>query len=287
VLGPADATTRAKSGEPGEPIQPRSGKASVESAPVTVTVTPAARVALKDGSDPVTQLTALSSSVGADGVSISALNLTTGASFNFGATAGMTMGSIAKLDTLEVLLLQHEDTHTMLSDDEVALATAMIEQSDNDAADSLWSEVGSDPAVSAANPRLGVPGLVVGTDGYWGLGTTDASDQVTLLHNLVATGGPLDAPSQAFALGLMRGVESDQRWGVGAISDAGTTFANKNGWLAVDDDSDLWLINSDGVVTVHGQSVLISILTQHNASEDAGISLVQALAQAVVPAIVK
>ena len=83
----------------------------------------------------------------------------------------------------------------------------------------------------------------------------------------------------------MDNVEADQRWGVGVIADPGTTFANKNGWLAVDDDNERWLVNSDGIVTVHGQQVLISVLTQHDASEAAGITLVQQLAQAVAPAV--
>ena len=66
----------------------------------------------------------------------------------------------------------------------------------------------------------------------------------------------------------------------------GTTFANKNGWLAVDDDNDLWLLNSLGVLTVHGQTILMAVLTQHDSSFDAGIDLVQALAQATLPAVV-
>ncbi len=101
----------------------------------------------------------------------------------------------------------------------------------------------------------------------------------------MSTGSPLDAASQAFALGLMDDVEADQRWGVGVVADAGTTFANKNGWLAVDNDNDLWLTNSDGIVTVDGQQVLMSVLTQHNQSENDGIALVESIAQAVAPAL--
>jgi hypothetical protein len=162
----------------------------------------------------------------------------------------------------------------------------MIENSNNDSAQDLFEDIGGRDALLAANPRLGVSaGTVPGPSDYWGLTTTDAPDQITLLKNLVTT-GPLTSASQQVILGLMRNVESDQRWGVGVVADAGTAFANKNGWLAVDDDNDLWLVNSIGVVTVNGQLVLIAVLTQHDSSFDTGISLVQSLATAVVPAVV-
>ena len=84
----------------------------------------------------------------------------------------------------------------------------------------------------------------------------------------------------------MRNVESDQRWGVGVVADAGTDFANKNGWLSVDDDNELWLVNSTGIVTIDGQQVLIVVLTQHDSDFDTGVDLVQSLATALAPLVV-
>jgi hypothetical protein len=245
----------------------------------------AARSEGKPGADPVAELDALTAGVGPSGVSIAALNLATGATFNYGATGGMTMGSVAKLDILETLLLQHMNSHATLSSNEVSLATTMIENSNDNAADAVWADVGNTAAVAAANVTLGIPNLVIGAADQWGLGTTCAADQLTLLKNLATNGGPLDSASQQFALGLMRNVEADQRWGVGSVADAGTSFANKNGWLNVDTDHVLWLINSDGIVTIKGQQVLISVLTQHNASEAAGITLVESIAATVAPVV--
>ena len=231
------------------------------------------------------EIASLTSSLGPSGVSVAALNTVTGASYSYGATGGMNTGSVVKLDILETLLLEHQQAGQPLTDDEDANAMSMIENSDNDAADSLWADIGGAPIMTASNQQLGVPNLVLGAGGQWGLGTTAAGDQVTLLKNLVTTGGPLDAASQQFALNLMQNVEADQRWGVGSVADAGTTFANKNGWLALDSDNDLWLVNSDGIVTVSGQRILMSILTQHNATEDAGITLVESIAQIVASTI--
>jgi hypothetical protein len=230
-------------------------------------------------------VTGLTASMPAGSYSLAEVNLTTGATYSDGAGSGMDTGSIVKLDILETLLLQHQDLGTSMSADEIATATKMIENSDNDAAETLFEEVGGRDAIARINPRLGVStNTVLGPTDYWGLTTTDGPDQIALLKNLVTT-GPLTSAAQQFALGLMRNVESDQRWGVGVVADAGTDFANKNGWLAVDDDGDRWLVNSLGVLTVHGQPVLIAVLTQHNSSFDAGIALVEALARAVVPAV--
>jgi beta-lactamase class A len=266
-------------------LAPLSATSAGTTAQITSSVAAAAaRAEVQPGSDPIGELTALVGGLGAGGASVAALNLTTGATFSYGAAGGMTMGSVAKLDILETLLLAHIDGHTPLSDNDVSLATAMIEHSDNNAADALWAEVGGAPVLTVDNVRLGIPNLVLGAGGLWGLGTTSAADQVTLLKNLVAP-GPLDPASQQFALGLMHNVEADQRWGVGSIADAGTTVANKNGWLGVDTDSGRWLVNSDGIVTVQGQTVLMSILTQHNASESDGITLVENIAGLVAPVI--
>jgi hypothetical protein len=228
----------------------------------------------------------LTAGLPAGGVSVSELNLTTGASYQYGASAGMNTGSIVKLDILETLLLQDQDSGTVLSSSQVATATTMIENSNNDSAETLFEEIGGRTALLAANPRLGVSASTMpGPGDYWGLTTTDAADQIRLLKNLVIA-GPLTAASEQFILGLMRGVEADQRWGVGVVADAGTTFANKNGWLAVDADNDLWLVNSLGIVTIKGQTVLMAVLTQHDASFNVGIALVQSLATAIAPAVV-
>ncbi len=217
---------------------------------------------------------------------MAALNLSTGASYQWGATSGMDTGSIVKLYILETLLLQEQNSGG-LSESEQATATTMIENSDNDAAETLFEDIGGRDALIAANSTLGLTSTTPGPSDYWGLTQTSAADYITLLKNLTeTTGSPLTATSQAYVLGLMRNVESDQRWGVGVTADAGTDFANKNGWLGVDDDGGLWLVNSTGVVTIDGQTVLMAVLTQHDSDFQSGINLVESLAQALAPLVV-
>lgn len=216
--------------------------------------------------------------LGSGGVSIEAVNLHSGVSFAYGASGGMRTGSIAKLYILETLLLQHQNAGTSMSATQKQLATAMIEHSDNDAANDLWNVVGRAPALTRVAETLGVEHTVPGPGIFWGYTQTCASDYVALLRNLVAPSA-LNAASRAYVLGLMSNIESDQRWGVSAAADPRTTVWLKNGWLGTTLDRGRWLVNSVGVVTVHGQTVLLAVLTQHGRDFESGIDLVQSLAK--------
>jgi Beta-lactamase enzyme family len=221
-------------------------------------------------------------------VSIAALNTATGASFTYGKQSDHWTASVYKLFVLETLLAQQ---HAPLTGNQASLATTMIENSNNVAAYSLFLQLGGRSGLIAGARTLGlkhtVPGL---TDPTYT--TTGGTDQITLLKNLVDSKSPLTKASRAYALGLMRNVEADQRWGVGVIADKGTDFANKNGWLSLtngnapgENDNGLWAVNSDGVLTVDHQQVLVSIMTQHQPDFDTGIDLIQSLARAIKPAI--
>jgi hypothetical protein len=76
------------------------------------------------------------------------------------------------------------------------------------------------------------------------------------------------------------------------VADPGTSTATKNGWLAVDDtngyghdDDDRWIVASLGLVTVQGHPTVMAVLTQHNASMDAGVALVERLARLTATAV--
>lgn len=235
----------------------------------------------------------LTAQVPSGGVSVAALNTATGAWYHYGATDGMLMGSVVKLYILETLLLQHQDRGTQLSDDETATARTMIENSDNDAAEALFYAVGGRDGLVASGPRLGLTHTIPGPKpDFKGLTRTSATDCIVLLENLLRP-APLSAYARSLVLGFMRNVEADQRWGVGVVADPGTTFANKNGWLSVEEDNpdglgddDRWLVNSIGIVSVHHQQVLMAVLTQHGPDFASGVQLVEALAEAIAPAVV-
>jgi hypothetical protein len=216
-------------------------------------------------------------------VSVAAVDLVNGRRFSYGARHGMIDASVSKLDVLEALLLHNQVTHTSLTAAENELATAMIEHSDNEAGQTLWDQLGYAPAIAAANKRLGLRRTVPDPIGYYGLTTSSARDQLALLENLVSRHGPLTAGSRAYAKSLLGKVEADQRWGVPAAADPRTSFEVKNGWLPVGDAGG-WVVNSDGIITADGHTMLITVMTRHDRDEQDGIKLVEAISRAVAAA---
>jgi beta-lactamase class A len=216
-------------------------------------------------------------------VSVSVVDLTTGASLTYGAGGhAFVTASIAKLDILSTLLLQAQDRHGTLTASQRSLATSMIEHSDNDAANSLYEAIGADSGLNAANKRFGLTSTQGGTEDYWGLTTTTAADQVKLLRQVFTGSSLLDAASRGYVQGLLSQVESDQRWGVGAAATGG--YELKNGWLPRS-ATGLWVINSTGRIDRDGHQLLISVLSDGNISESQGITLVESVAKAAAAAV--
>jgi hypothetical protein len=194
---------------------------------------------------------------------VAALDLTTGRSSQAGAHGGMVLASLVKLDILETLLYQRQRSGQPLTDGEEEDVEAMIEHSDNAAADRVFRLIGRAPGLARYNAVLGLHDTVLNTQGLWGLSTTSAADQLLVVRALVSSGSPLTAASRKYALNLLGAEEADQRWGVSAAADPGSATALKNGWLGVDDDGGRWAANSAGVVRVGGHQVLMVVLSQH------------------------
>ncbi len=191
--------------------------------------------------------------------------------------------SVVKVDILATLLYQRQRAGTTLDADERDTATAMITQSDNDAASDLWDAIGGASGLAAANRVFGLTQTTPGADGYWGLTTTTAADQVRLLEVLTADDGPLSAASRAYELGLMARVEGDQRWGVPDAATAQSTEVEvKNGWLSRSTDGGRWIVNTVGRIVEPGHEWLVVVLSNHHATEDAGIGLVEHAADLAV-----
>ena len=217
--------------------------------------------------------------------SVGVLDQTTGATASYNAAETYDTASVVKADILAVLLLQAQKQGTPLTNDEDQAATQMIENSDNDSATTLWDDVGSAAGMATGNAALGLKNTVPGSDDYWGLTTTDVADQLALMNTLTSNSSVLDSASRSYALGLMRQVEADQIWGVSAAADAGSQVALKNGWLPIDDNNDLWAINSIGQITHGGHSYLVAVLSSSQPDQQTGINQASAIAKAAVTAV--
>lgn len=183
--------------------------------------------------------------------------------------------SIVKVDTLATLLHQDQTSGTSLSANEESLATSMIEISDNDAATDLWDDAGQATGIGSFDSLLDLNSTVPGSDGYWGLTQTTASDQIELPQSLVLPNQVLDAGSRAYELGLMEQVTSSEDWGVSSGVPQGVTVALKNGWLPLTATN--WRINSVGWIDGQGRDYLLAVLTDGNPTESYGIDTIQGI----------
>ena len=215
----------------------------------------------------------------------------TGQSWRLGDGPAQDEASVVKLDILETLLSVSDGSG--LSADNQGLAQQMIEDSDNDAATSLWYAAGGTAGLAAYDDQAGltrtIPSACVVCAGFpwpgWGLTTTVPYDQITLLKQLIKPGPLLTSGERQYALSLLENVTPGQAWGVSGGVPAGVTVALKNGWLPLNDHNTDWQINSEGWVSGDGRDYLISVLTTGNPSEQYGIDTISELSTLIWTAL--
>jgi beta-lactamase class A len=205
-------------------------------------------------------------------VSVAVFDASTGATYSYNAGAQHMTVSIVKVAILGTLMRQAQDARRSLSSTERSLATQMIEQSNNDAATALWNEVGQGPGVKAFMNKVGMPATTPGSDGLWGLTSTNAPDQVSLVRTVAHPNAVLADSSRAYMDSLMGAVTASQKWGVSAGVGAGSTVALKNGWLP---RTDGWVINSIGHVRGGTRDYVIAVLQSGDPSMSYGITTVE------------
>jgi hypothetical protein len=214
---------------------------------------------------------------------------TTSQTWTLGNGAPQDEASIIKVDILETLLAQQRASGTAMSASDVTLTQEMIEDSDNDAATSLWNAVGGAQGISSFNASIGLtdttPSSCVNCPGFpwpgWGLSTTTAADQIALLRELLQKNAQLTDAQRALALGLMERVTPSQRWGVTTGVPLRAIVALKNGWLPLTSEDNDWQINSIGWISSGGRNYLIAVLTSGDPTEQYGIDTIGELSAIV------
>ena len=217
-------------------------------------------------------------------------DLRTGRTWHLGQGGPQAEASVVKLDVLETLLSERgQGDGTGLSASEQTLADQMIEDSDNDAATSLWYAVGGAARIRSFNARAGLTGTTpsscVVCPGFawpgWGLTTTTADDQIALLRQLVTPSSVLTKAAREYAVSLMRDVTPSQRWGVSGGVPAQVAVALKDGWLPLRGTGSDWQVNSVGWVSGGGRNYLMAVLSTGNPSQQYGIDTIERLAAMV------
>ncbi|MFJ9762439.1 serine hydrolase [Streptomyces erythrochromogenes] len=214
---------------------------------------------------------------------VAVLDLTTGASTSAGTDGAedhtFDTASIVKVDILAALLLRADDAGRSLTAQERRWAKAMIENSDNAAANALWDAIGGSQGLAKANSRLGLVETVPGEGGHWGLTRTTPDDQLRLLQAVFGEGSVLSEDARTYLGDLMGSVAADQDWGVSAAADDPGSAQLKNGWLARS-GTGLWVTNSIGRVEVAGHTLLLAVLCDGQRTQATGIAVVEKLAVA-------
>ena len=236
--------------------------------------------------DPIGSTTAAYVSQRAGTILAAVYDVKTGQTWRLGQDRPQAEASVVKLDVLETLLAQRSSGLPAASR---SLARQMIEDSDNDAATSLWYAAGGAAGISAYNAAAGLTGTTpsscVRCSGFtwpgWGLSTTVPADQITLLKALIGPGPLLTSAERAYALSLLENVIPAQRWGVCGGVPAGVTIAIKNGWLPLNDAATDWQVNSVGWISGDGRDYLMAVLTTGNPTEQYGIDTIDQLSAVV------
>ena len=219
----------------------------------------------------------------ADVASITVCDLLTGQIWRYDPSSVQHTASIVKVDILATLLHDEQVAHAPMDAITRELATEMIEDSDNDAAQALYVQVGQAPGLAAFNALVGLTGTT--PNWAWGFTDTTSLDQARLVRLFAAPNRILTDASRSFGLGLMRHVVADQDWGVSAGPSPSVRIALKDGWYptALGD----WQVNSIGWVDGAGRDYVLAVLTKDNATMGYGVETIEEVATRVWQALAR
>jgi hypothetical protein len=215
----------------------------------------------------------------AGNVTAAIYNANSGVTYAYHPSLTDDTASIVKADILATLLSESQRSGTPLDDDEQDDATQMIEASNNDAATELWNAAGGAQPIASFDAQLGMTDTDPDNQA-WGLTTTTALDQVTLVRHIAYANSFLTDSSRQYELGLMENIDAGENWGVSYGVPGGVTVALKNGWLPQNNG---WQINSIGFVDGEGRDYVMAVLTSSDPSESYGINTIQGLSAFVFP----
>jgi hypothetical protein len=201
-----------------------------------------------------------------DNVTAAVFDVATSQEWTYHPGFAQDTASIVKVDVMATLMTEETAAQQTLSTADQALLSSMVEVSDNGAATTLWGTVGGPTAVDAFNGSIGMTGTTASTclqcAGFqwpgWGLTTTTAVDQITLLRTVLFPSALITADDRTVA-----------------VDPSGVTVALKNGWVPL--ANSLWQINSIGWINGGGRDYLIAVLTDGNPTEQYGIDTIDAL----------
>lgn len=195
-------------------------------------------------------------------------------------TATFHLASVSKVMIMLTLLDQAAQRGEDLTPYQTALLEPMIIDSDNDAADALWEGVGGGDAIASYLQGVGIEGIEVDPEGYWGASLASPDAMAILLARLIQ-GETLDERYRAVAMHLMTQVHPDWRWGatwgLPYYLPPDWTIGVKDGWNPADEG---WWVTSVGFFLPGDERLgyTMAILTNDQPSWEYGEETVETVA---------
>ena len=208
-------------------------------------------------------------------VAVSVRDESSKSTFDFGSGRFAT-ASLVKVHLVALMLWRAEQAGVALTAAQRSDAELMLTRSENDPANRAYTALGGPVGIEdGLEKAFGFSRIQVGEQFRWGHSMTRPRAVVALLGEVLDT--DRDTPYELLQDAMSR-VVPEQRWGVNALADRGTKVQAKVGWVQ---DPEGWVVNSSGRVLVDDEPVLISVMTDRNATLEDGIATIEKVARLV------
>jgi beta-lactamase class A len=242
---------------------------------------------VKPAGIPVDGVNALSTSLASylagrgNNIGMYVYDITRGVMYSYNPNGLFIMASSSKVPLMVSYLEWIEGQHRSPNGSEQATMTAMIEHSDNNAAQYIYDTLGDAAGERHYMQGWGITNYTPNPYG-WGWASWSPSDMQHVLY-LLQSGQVLNASDRTFALYLMNHIESDQQFGVGDSAPNGAQFWMKNGWVVGPDNT--WWVNSSGIVKVGNETYIVTVYNGKLGSYQQGVNIVNHVCGAVGEAL--
>jgi hypothetical protein len=214
-------------------------------------------------------------------IGVVAYDVTRGVTYTYNSDGLFIMASSAKVPLMVSYLENIESQGRKPNGSEVATLTAMIEHSDNNAAQLIYDTLGYAAGQRSHMRNWGITDYQPNPYG-WGWAKWSSGDMARLLW-LLQAGKVLNASDRDLAFYLMSHIESDQQFGVGDSAPGGAKFWMKNGWVTGPDGE--WNVNSSGIVKVGGETYIVTVYNGELGSFQQGVDIVNHVCGAIGKAL--
>jgi hypothetical protein len=174
-----------------------------------------------------------------------------------------------------MLLAAYLRSHRQLSASAKGTLAPMIQVSDNDAAGSIYSQVG-DSGLRRVARRAGMRDFEP-TPGFWGGAQITAADMARFFYRLEDN---LGKRHRKYGMKLLGSVDSSQRWGVPEGAGKGWSIWFKGGWRPGGGESSSGAVTHQAALLRHrdGTRIALAVLTNQAPGDGGGYGTLEGIA---------